>query len=88
MTAGYDVHIVHNESGVTRTYRHEYEWEPNHGFLWGEGNYSCDCNRRLFFKWASGEDANSEDNVPCSDDIYSVRITADDGKELYCDDHD
>ncbi len=35
-------------------------------FNWEENNYSCDCNRNLFFKRAKGEEITDEDwNAPC-----------------------
>lgn len=48
-------------------------------FNWSENNYSCDCNRRIFF--FRGMDF---DSPGCSDGAYRVRITrADDGSTLY-----
>jgi len=31
-------------------------WEPVSAYMWGDGNYSCDCNRGLFFERAKGND--------------------------------
>jgi GH43 family beta-xylosidase len=44
-------------------------------FIWSEGNYSCDCNREIFFCLARDE---SETNEDCGESRYSVRITDDD----------
>ena len=41
-------------------------------WIWEGGNYSCDCNRRIFFARAAGE---KEDwGGPCSEGLYSVRL--------------
>jgi len=44
-------------------------------FQWGEGNYSCDCNRSLFFHRAKGIE--EPEDRPCGDSAYSAQITAD-----------
>ena len=41
-------------------------------FNWSENNYSCDCNRRLFFQRVKG--VKEEDDVPCSDGLFSVNL--------------
>lgn len=45
--------------------------EPS-DFIWVNGNYSCDCNRRIFFDQASGGDGNFES--ACGQGAYSVRV--------------
>lgn len=45
--------------------------EPNR-FNWDEGNYACDCNRRLFFARAGGE--SEPKDVECSWNRFSVRL--------------
>lgn len=50
-------------------------------FVWEDGNYSCDCNRRLFFARANGEDEDWEGD--CSDGEYSVEISDSAGVLLY-----
>ena len=85
-----DVHITDTETGETRVYKPDFEetdseWstaDEGVGFMWGEGNYSCDCNRGLFFERVNGSDA--WDEVGCSDGLFSVRIT-DNGELLYQD---
>lgn len=79
--------IRHNESGVIREYQDSMcidkgEYTPN-CFMWEEGNYSCDCNRKLFFARAAGE---SEDwDSECSDGQYSVRIRNKKSGEVFYD---
>ncbi len=53
-------------------------WPPFH---WTEGNYSCDCNRHLKFRRAYGEIGpyDLEEERPCGETEYSIRLTADDG---------
>lgn len=65
-----------NATGVVREYECEEilgdgESEPC-TFIWKDGNYSCDCNRSLFFARAAGD---AEDfDKECSDGKYSVRV--------------
>lgn len=56
-----DDDLYMNDEGVPET------------FIWEEGNYACDCNRRLFFARANNEPENHEGN--CGDtEHYSVNI--------------
>ena len=49
-------------------------------FNWEENNFSCDCNRRIFFY----DNYNEKDDVPCSDGKYSVNLkNKKDGKLYY-----
>ena len=41
-------------------------------YIWEDGNYSCDCNRRRFFARANDEDKDLD--RPCGYDRYSVRL--------------
>ena len=77
----YNVEIRRNSDGVIHTYRDDFDWSGD--YIWAAGNYSCDCNRRLFFGYAVGEEP---EEVECGDGAYSVRCVSDDGKELYKDD--
>ena len=67
--------IRNNETGEVREYEtHEIlEIGDKHPsvFNWQDNNYSCDCNRRLFFKRAKGEKTNE---VECSDGKFSVNL--------------
>jgi hypothetical protein len=53
----------------------EHDWPP---YIWVDGNYSCDCNRQLFFMRA-GEEEEPENN-PCGNSRYSVQIANDSGE--------
>ncbi len=44
-------------------------------YMWTEGNYSCDCNRRLFMCRALGEPEPARDE--CGDSIRLERLTLD-----------
>jgi hypothetical protein len=61
----YGVHPRTLSNGETFT-KHNAEW------LWEEGNYGCDCNRRLFFERVTnpGYDGYHE----CGDEAYEVRL--------------
>jgi hypothetical protein len=76
------IEIRRNSDGVVRKYQDNYDWGGD--YIWADGNYSCDCNRYLFFQRAADDD--EDDNTGCSDGKYSVRITSEDGAVLYQDD--
>lgn len=70
------VRIRDNATGEVRPYEGHtivdaYGETPS-DFMWADGNYSCDCNRRLFFRRAGGED--DEDGIVCGDGAYSVQV--------------
>jgi len=51
-------------------------------FVWEEGNFSCDCNREIFFNDFLGVE--SDDDIECSEGRYLVRVVdADTGEMLY-----
>lgn len=56
---------------------YKYEVEPD-DYLWSEGNYSCDCNRSLFF-----HDWNEPEKRECGDSEFSIRISDMTGKVIY-----
>ena len=41
-------------------------------FNWAENNYSCDCNRRIFFNRVN--DIELENEYECSDGNFSVQL--------------
>lgn len=88
---GCAVHIRRNADGVVRVHHYNMPWEPHSEYLWLDGgNYSCDCNRHLFFKWSGGADASDEDDeFPCGETAYSVvKIVFPDGSEVPPDDQE
>lgn len=52
-------------------------------YLWGEGNYACDCNRALFFyDWGP-----ESDNRECGDsEFFVVALKDENGNVIYADD--
>ena len=78
------VKIRNNQTGESRDYKTQL-WDSDYDpgvpnvFWWEEGNAKCDCNRALFFARVNGEE---EPDVPCGDELYSVRIYMD-GKIIY-----
>lgn len=72
------VHIRKNETGEIRIYNDKIYFDdinlPN-VYLWEYGNYSCDCNRRLFFARVNDEEEDWESG--CGDTEYSVNIFLD-----------
>jgi hypothetical protein len=68
--------ICDNSTGVVREYAIDGLTEADgvtpSDWMWEGGNYSCDCNRRLFFARAAGEDEDWYGG--CGDVAYSVRV--------------
>lgn len=60
-TAGYPAHDEEDVGGPI--------------FMWSEGNYSCDCNRHLFFERAYGNEPDLDEHG-CSDGAYVVTAPA------------
>jgi hypothetical protein len=75
--------IRRNADGVIRKYPDLWDWPDDEelaDYMWSEGNYACDCNRHLFFVFSGGEE---DDDRPCGDGAYSVRLTDESGNTLY-----
>jgi hypothetical protein len=49
------------------------EYIDSQEYMWTEGNFSCDCNKRLCMLRALGED--DTDAGPCGDTIVLERLT-------------
>lgn len=74
-----DIYLTDTETGESRTYHDKFDWQEAAAELsfaegaviyqYTEGNYSCDCNRSLFFyDW-------EEDKVkPCGNTIRLDKI--------------
>ena len=45
----YTVNIRDRTTGFVRPHEVEFDWDDNQKWLWTEGNFGCDCNRRIFF---------------------------------------
>lgn len=68
--------IQRNATGEQRWYE---AGEIHEGveYMWADGNYSCDCNRALFWARAGGE---LDLEVPCSESAFTVlKIEREDG---------
>jgi hypothetical protein len=52
-------------------------------YNWEEGNYSCDCNRKLFFERAKDKEAKFDMNSGCTDGKYSVSLRVKEGGLIY-----
>lgn len=64
----YHVAIRNNETGEVRMYRHDLAWDDDL-YQWTEGNYGCDCNRRLFWYRANGDEA---EEIICGETAFSA----------------
>ena len=72
------ISIRRNADGVVR--RYDDRWYYCSEYMWSAGNFSCDCNRELFFERAAG---NEIDDEQCSEGRFSVRIEDKGGVILY-----
>lgn len=69
------VKIKNNNTGEVRKFEDELNFDEETNtpstWMWEEGNYSCDCNRSLFFNRAGNED---DGNHECSEGEFSANI--------------
>ena len=72
--------IKHVPTGVVRAFERDWEGytESLMLFQWEENNFSCDCNRAMFFNNYAEPDM----DYPCGDTEYKVRVFCD-GKLIY-----
>jgi hypothetical protein len=63
------VRITQIATGETR--EHADCLEDGNPYMWSDGNFSCDCNREIFFRQSRGED---EIDNSCGETRYGVRI--------------
>lgn len=84
-----EVHILDRQSSQRVVYQADGYDEPDQpgtfsSFIWQEGNFSCDCNRAIFFSEAGGQGVD-EDKQPCGKDRFLLeKITRkSDGQVLY-----
>jgi hypothetical protein len=71
-------HIRHNETGVVRDYNTNEVLEDGESvpsvFNWKENNFSCDCNRELFFGYAAGKVYDDIPDRDCTEGRFSVNM--------------
>ena len=78
----YSVFIRDNNTKEVREYVEEREWSSD--YIWSEGNYSCDCNRAVFFAEAGKEDVAPAWEQPCGDCAYSfIDIKLENGNSVW-----
>lgn len=81
-------HIRNNTTGEVRRYetvefRRAVEQHPD-TLNWSEGNYGCDCNRRLFFGYAGGSPVEYVfPSNECSTGEFSVNLEIAATGEIY-----
>ena len=68
----YSVPIRNNDTGETRVYQSDEEWDEGTVYQWSEGNYGCDCNRALLFERAISSDETAAWEQDCGDSMFSV----------------
>lgn len=76
------VRIMRNSDKKIRIYKYEKWAEWTNEFWWEGGNMSCDCNRRMIFDEAGGEETSEE--IECGRGAYTIiSITYDDDPKIY-----
>ncbi len=73
--------VVKNSTGEERNCVSDVEddYTPeNTYFLFGDGNYGCDCNRHIFF----AGDRDEDDEHPCGETEYSIKNLKLDGVDV------
>lgn len=73
------VEAVLEFKGVQRTFTYDEKSEDGLLFMWTEGNYSCDCNRSLFFARAAKEE---EIDIPCGEGGFRLVALRADGRSI------
>ncbi len=75
------VSILNTKTGETRVYE-EPDWCE---YAWSEGNYSCDCNRNIYFDRVGGEERKDLSSYTChtANNVFRVtRIVLEDGTKV------
>jgi hypothetical protein len=88
-----DVYLLDTQTGERAVYRSEHEGDDPDSpgtfgdYPWRDGNFSCDCNRGLFFARAKGEDP-EWNAFACGDGRYRVEkiVRVSDGQQVYSED--
>lgn len=83
----YIVEIVNNETRERIQMESVYPDEETFLFMWQEGNYSCDCNRGLFFDRANGKEKEFNEYT-CGESKYSAYSISPDKKLTSLDDNE
>ena len=87
-----NVHITNVETGEVAIYPMDCDYmnvrsdgaQEFMSFNWEEGNFACDCNRKLFFARALGKELDLDDeDLTCSEGKYRVKIFDLEGQLLY-----
>jgi hypothetical protein len=83
-----DVYMIDTKTGERAVYRDKTGWDDEDGFFsfnWAEGNYSCDCNRHLFFERALGRKSGQDCESECSEGRYRIEriVRLSDGVTVY-----
>ena len=84
----YTFEIQDTQTNETRQHQDAYDWndESHMLFMFRDGNYSCDCNRELFFQRAAGEAETDLDAVVCGEGRYVIaRAQREDGSFIEID---
>ena len=81
MDRGFRVYIRDNNTREIRVYQENHDWDDSYIFQWAEGNYSCDCNRELFFGRACGEERWGK--TECGQGRFSISIALPSGEVVY-----
>jgi hypothetical protein len=75
----FDVYLTHIPTGEQIIYHDNFghvtdeeDWKSRSIFIWEDGNYSCDCNRALFFERAKTGDDSVWVEQECGHIVYKL----------------
>lgn len=68
-----EIRITCVATGEAFRYTEQIDDDEGLNWQWSDGNYGCDCNRRLFFHRAKGIDEPAEHR--CGEGAFYVQIT-------------
>jgi hypothetical protein len=83
VSESYRVLLRDNQTNKEQWYVNESPWGEGSYFLWTEGNYSCDCNRHIFFEIAADRDTG---DCPCGEIRYTAICAEANGERIILDD--
>jgi hypothetical protein len=66
--------LVRNSDGARRIYRPDWKptWTWSDEYWWTEGNFGCDCNRRLTWARCADPPEDEPENQECGHGEFSV----------------
>ncbi len=85
-------HIKCVLTGEIAKYENKGIWDEEnqmpHTYIWEEGNFSCDCNRKMFFLSGLNRSEPSDEEIPCGGGKYLVNLENPQTSEIFYREYD